>query len=667
VQAIKQPFNNIFWTLLALVKVVLVKVVLVQLVTIPLARADSPNFPSPLSTAQSMTLLGACGDRQFQSFYDISDIQNPLNSTVGQWVVVESIVSFVSQGRGNQDGYRGFWLQQPKAKIFAGLFVYHAKTKVKRGQRIRLLAQVAEYHELTELKNVRAIKVCGSQQELPESIPLSLPVSSLAELEALEGMRVHLRQPLIVSDLYGAGYGLGNYGQFAISTRLHFQPTELFTAASIRQGAAPLVIKSLDYLLVDDGQAKPYPSHIPFPNNRGFSSRNSLKIGDKIHSLTGVLHQYDEHYIIIPDAIFGPININSLARTQAPTIDNQANLVIASMNLENYFNGSPTNTEQPDVGFPTARGAKSYQGFLAQKQKLVAALATINADVIALMELENDGYGKYSAIADLMRALNKKMNADQHYQYIIPPGSKLGKDVISVGILYRGNKVKLLGAVEVLDSSSSKHFITNTDKNNTDRKSANKVLPVFDDSYHRPSLLQIFSVNNKTFALAVNHFKSKGRPCYTSEVDSLQGQCNLQRLQASLALAEFIREKVPSDRPVLIVGDLNSYSKEEPLLALYKAGYHNLNDSVLLNPNKGPSFSYSYQGYLGNLDHALANSAMLAKVRSFDSWHINSIEDSLLDYQTEANGQAYRSIDNYSAPDAYRSSDHDPLVIGIKF
>jgi len=677
VQAIKQPFKNIFWTLLilvkvvlvkvVLVKVVLVKVVLVQVITIPLAHADSPNFPFPLSTAQSMALLGACGDRQFQSFYDIADIQNPENSTLGQWVVVESIVSFVSQGQGNQDGYRGFWLQQPKAKAFAGLFVYHAETKVRRGQRIRLLAQVAEYHEVTELKNVRAVKVCSDQQVLPESIPLILPVSSLAELEALEGMRVHLRQPLIISDLYGAGYGLGNYGQFAISTRLHFQPTELFSAASIRRGTAPVVIKSLDYLLVDDGQAKPYPSHIPFPDDRGFSSRNSLKIGDKIQSLTGVLHQYDEHYIIIPDPMSGPVKINSLDRSQAPKVDNKANLVIASMNLENFFNGSPTNIKQPDVGFPTPRGAKSYLGYLAQKQKLVAALAAINADVIALMELENDGYGKYSAIADLMRALNKELNVDQHYQYIIPPTSKLGRDVISIGILYRGNKVKALGAVDILDSGSSKYYSINSERTKLDRELANKTRPLFDDSYHRPSLLQTFSVNNKTFSLAVNHFKSKGRPCHTSEVDNLQGQCNLQRLQASLALAEFIREKVPRDRPVLIVGDLNSYSQEEPLLALYKAGYHNLNNSVLFSPNKGPSFSYSYQGYLSNLDHALANSAMLAKVRSFDSWHINSIEDSLLGYQTEANGQAYRSIDHYSAPDAYRSSDHDPLVIGIKF
>jgi len=43
-------------------------------------------------------------------------------------------------------------------------------------------------------------------------------------------------------------------------------------------------------------------------------------------------------------------------------------------------------------------------------------------------------------------------------------------------------------------------------------------------------------------------------------------------------------------------------------------------------------------------------------IRSIDSWHINSVEDALLKYDTA-----------YAEPDAYRSSDHDPLVIGIQF
>ncbi|MEE3161276.1 MAG: hypothetical protein VX283_10275, partial [Pseudomonadota bacterium] len=76
-------------------------------------------------------------------------------------------------------------------------------------------------------------------------------------------------------------------------------------------------------------------------------------------------------------------------------------------------------------------------------------------------------------------------------------------------------------------------------------------------------------------------------------------------------------------------------------------------------------YSYTFSGLLGSLDHALATSDLLAQVVSVDAWHINSVEDSLVDYLTEANGQPYSSVDNYAAPDAYRSSDHDPIVVGL--
>ena len=116
--------------------------------------------------------------------------------------------------------------------------------------------------------------------------------------------------------------------------------------------------------------------------------------------------------------------------------------------------------------------------------------------------------------------------------------------------------------------------------------------------------------------------------------------------------------------PTLILGDLNSYSQEEPLLALYDAGFINLKYHY---DSKLPSFSYSFQGLLGNLDHALANSELLPFIKSVDSWHINSVEDVLLDYNKEDNGHKHPSIDTYGKPDMYRSSDHDPVVLGLQF
>jgi len=609
---------------------------------------------SSLNHASNSNSLGSCGDSQFKNYHPISAIQGTgvKSPLLNKWVVTEGIVTLDKTKE-----YQGFWLQQEAsqhsnngANIGAisvhshGIFVFHKKAKVKRGQRVRLLAQVAEYHNLTELKRVKALTVCASNQSVPEPVLLTLPVKSLAKLEVLEGMRIIINQPLLVSDLFGAGYGLGNYGQFAVSSRLHFQPTELFAVKEIRSGTAPLLDKKLDYLLVDDGYSAPFPKFIPFPNSAGFSANNPLRIGDGVNKLSGVLHSYGEHYILIPDADSkSKVKIHSQGRAKQPIVSKQVNLVIASMNLQNYFNGSPSSFKQRDVGFPTSRGAKSYPGFVMQTQKLVSALAAIDADVIAVMELENDGYGEHSSIADLTRALNKQFKYDQQYQYIIPKQRLLGTNKISVGILYRAKKAKPEGAARLINVG-----------------------------YRRPGLLQKFTLDKQAFYVAVNHFKSKGRPCKREAEDMFQGHCNQARIKAALALTDFIKHETVPGSPVLIVGDLNSYSKEDPLLVLKEAGFKNLNRITSINLSSinmasKASFSYSYQGYLGNLDHALANDAMLPFIRSLDHWHINSVEDELLNYHTEANGQSYPSIDHYAEPDAYRSSDHDPLVIGIEF
>jgi predicted extracellular nuclease len=654
--------------------------------------------------------MGTCGDTNTRDFKRITQIQGAFKSSSrkdsasksspnkrsnyinhwpsplkGQWVVTEGVVTL-----DKSNDYQGFWLQQAaessvkktvkktdkhttkkryKANVASsGIFVYHKSAKIQRGQTIRLLAQVDEYQGLTELKRVKAIGICAHNVKIPPAHELRLPVNSLAELEALEGMRVRINQNLKISDLYGAGYGLGNYGQFAISSQLHIQPTEIYHADALRSALLSKreqskveqskegqhFNKALDYLLVDDGFSQRSPAFIPFPNQHGFSAYNPLRIGDSIGPLTALLHSYGQHYILIPESL-SDISIRVQARPKHPKVATDANVIFASMNVENYFNGDPSSSKNRDVGFPTARGAKTYQQFLLQTDKLVAALSVINADIIALMELENDGYGKYSAIAVLTQALNKRLLPAQQYRYIKPNRERLGRAAISVGLLYRHHAVEPIGTARVLDSVSSVKALPL----DNDKQSSSKAL--FNEGYHRPSLLQSFKIkssnSNQWFAVVVNHFKSKGRPCRGEKKDLLQGNCNLQRMQAASALVKFIDNEVSDNRPVLLLGDLNSYSQEDPLLLLAKAGFHNLNIVDKSHEGSAPQFfSYSYQGYLGNLDHALANKAMLPFIRSIDSWQINSVEDLLLRYDSR-----------YAVPDAYRSSDHDPLVIGARF
>jgi predicted extracellular nuclease len=651
---------------------------------------------SPPVLASSGGLLGACGDFNYKNFYSISDIQGAgfTSPLIGRRVITEGVVTLVLQGRHQ---YRGFWLQQQDSPNTSnktssstsvseskGIFVYHQGQAVTSGQSVRLFARVEEYKGLTSVKKIKALKICDSGLELPKAETILLPVSSLMQLEAKEGMRIILPQELVISDLHGAGYGLGNYGQFGVSSQLHIQPTELWTAAQLRKGkASSLLKKELDYLLVDDGSAKAFPKFIPYPTIEGFSAENPIRVSDRVSHVSGILHAYDDHYIVIPENTAAIAIQTAYPRTKTPSIAKKSNVIIASMNLGNYFNGDAKNTKQNHAGFPTARGAKSAAGFTLQTDKIVSALAAMDADIIAVMEVENDGYGKNSAINSLTQALNEKIKATHQshvyahptstlqYRYVKPAinqliQGKLGRDAISVGLLYRPETVSLSGAVRVLDSRHSKNAL-------------------FNDRRNRPSLIQTFTFNQQRFVIAVNHFKARGRPCNEAEVDALQGNCNVTRYHAALALAAFLKQSEDASRPILILGDLNAYSQEEPLLALYEAGFENLkyaaqfisqdrlsNNVLFSNKNQAmkkllPSFSYSFRGLLGNLDHALANSEFLPFIKSVDSWHINALEDILLDYNTEDNGHKQPAFDTYGSPDMVRSSDHDPIILGIQF
>lgn len=507
---------------------------------------------------------------------------------------------------------------------------------------MRVRGTVSEQYGITQLQQVTELVICDQDQPLPTAIKLHLPVPDQEHFEALEGMRVQNQQHLVVSDFYGAGYGLGNDGQLVVSSRLQFQPTDVARpgSAQARQIAQD---HERDRLLVDDGVAASYPAYIPFPDHNGYGPDNPIRIGDTFQTLSGVLHHHRDDYMVVP----GKYHITATAaRTAAPTIASNANLVIASMNVLNYFNG-----DGQGGGFPTTRGARTEAAFEMQSDKIVAAITAMDADVIGLMELENDGFGSHSAIQHLLDALNARQSIDREYRFVAPAVSQMGSDAIQVGLLYRPAVVTAVGTTQVLNSSTSAHDDQGV---------------LFDQRHHRPAVIQSFRFHGQTFTLAVNHLKSKGSACHEpNEGDDGQGNCNLQRTRAAQGLIHYLDTQptgVASDA-VLVIGDLNAYSQEDPVVAFEQAGYTNLKRSPIATETQ--PFSYSFSGQLGSLDHALATESLMPWVVSATDWHINSVEDVLMDYQTESNGQPYQSVDTYAAADAWRSSDHDPVVVGL--
>lgn len=87
---------------------------------------------------------------------------------------------------------------------------------------------------------------------------------------------------------------------------------------------------------------------------------------------------------------------------------------------------------------------------LRQKAKIVSAIRQLDADVLGLMELENDGFGPQSAVKELVDALNAGQAADKQYRFVDPGLPKIGTDAITTGMLYRPSRVKPDGAAQAL-------------------------------------------------------------------------------------------------------------------------------------------------------------------------------------------------------------------------
>ncbi|HCR1527092.1 TPA: SpnA family nuclease [Pseudomonas aeruginosa] len=553
---------------------------------------------------------------------------------VNQRVAIEGVVVGDFQ---NASELKGFYVQQEDATVDGdpatseGIFVYDGGngSDVKLGDRVRVTGQVREFNGLTELVGPLQVSVLASGVALPTPAGISLPLASADALERYEGMRVQLRQTLTVNEVYN----LGRYGEVLLSSGGR-QMTPTNVVAPGEQAKAMQARNDLDRILLDDGRSGQNPDPIRYPAPE-LSAYNSLRVGDRTSAIDGVLDYSAGSYRIQP--LQTPTFEAANPRPAQPAVEGR--LRVASFNVLNYFNG-----DGKGGGFPTSRGVNTAEEFQRQKAKIVAAILASKADIVGLMEIENDGYGEFSAIADLVNGLNASLPQGQRYAFVNPNRAKLGSDEIAVGLIYRGDKVRTYRSAAVLDSS---------------------VNPEFDDTRNRPTLAQTFQEINggERLTIAVNHLKSKGSACDGDpDTGDGQGNCNLTRARAAQALVDWLAgdptgAKEP-DR--LIIGDLNSYAKEDPVNVIRSAGY---TDLVARQAGAGKGYSYVFSGQSGYLDHALANASLARQVRGAVEWHINADEPRVLDYNVEF--KTPRQQDSLYNAEPYRASDHDPVVIGI--
>lgn len=539
---------------------------------------------------------------------------------------------------------RGFFVQEEDSDADAdpatseGIFVFDGSfgVDVAVGDRVRVAGRVTEYFNLTEITDVTALDVCARGVPLPGPAVLNLPVGGPEDWEAVEGMRVVIPQTLTVGDTYN----LGRYGQvglFAGGPAYQFTQISLPDAAALDAYEEALTRRAV---WLDDGSNVQNPPVVIHPAPE-LTASNTLRAGDTVTGLTGVVNYSFDLYRLEP--VEPVVWTHANPRPESPPAVG-GTLTVASFNVLNYFNGDGLGG-----GFPTSRGANTPAEFERQRTKIIAALAALRADVVGLMEIENDGDGPQSAIADLVGGLNAALGTGA-YDYIRT--GVIGSDEIRVALIYRPGTVRPVGEPAVLTSAAH---------------------PLFDDTRNRPAVAQTFEdpVTGERFTVVVNHLKSKGSACGPGDDDlsTGQGNCNGTRENAATALAEWLATDPTgsgTDR-ILIIGDLNAYAREDPVVALEAAGYANL----IARDGGYEAYSYLFSGLRGSLDHALASAALEPLVTGAAPWHINADEPRVLDYNDTIADPGESAADTrqsaaFYAPTVYRSADHDPLVIGLR-
>ena len=581
------------------------------------------------SEAGLVTVGGDCGDASTP----ISEIQgtgaaSPHAGVMG--VVIEAIVVGDFQG---SDSLRGFYLQDSDADKDAdprtsnGIFVFDdaAFGDVDVGDVVRVQGKVTEFFHLTELTAVTRLVNCSRGNALPKPTALSLPVAEIEDFERVEGMRVIYPGSLYVTD----NSNLARLGEVGLSVG---GPLENPTSV-VAPGAEANAMQALNdrkRIQLDDGSNIQFPHPPPY-----FGADNSLRVGDTVTDLEAVMSFGFGSYELQP---IGAVNFTrNNPRAGIPEVG--GSLRVVSFNLQNYF--TTPGGSGPICG-PSAnqgcRGADNAAESSRQREKLLAGISKLDADVVGLVELENDDAD--SAVADLVAGLNAIVGAGT-YEFVAT--GAIGTDAIRVGFIYKPGSVTLRNRA-LLDSSVDARF---------------------DDSKNRPALAQTFvdKDSGETFTLLQVHLKSKGRACDDvgdPDTGDGQGNCNLTRVNAALALLDWLAtDPTASGSDIfMILGDLNAYAREGPIAALKSAGYIDLVETHVGNGFADGAHSFSFAGQAGRLDHALASPAMASNVTGLAIWHINADEPRGLDYNDFNQPQLYSA-------DEFRSSDHDPIVIGL--
>ena len=655
------------------------------------AYADPSEDPTSGSETQASTPTPSVEasahvrqTRAVSALVSIPDIQTPGDGDdsqlINQTVETKGVVTaaYPKGENANLKGLEGFTIQtpgtggtwDPARTASDGLFVFMGKSSATMpsiGDCVVVKGKVAEY---SGVKNATAATQSLTQL-LPQSItaatdcdpvkPTELSgVPTQDQMEALESMLVLPKDTWTITD----NYKTNRYGTLSLTpgTEVLRTATDVVAPGAAAQAyEAENAAKTIDlddasttdltnfkqnghkerYAYLANGAPARVGYHVTFTKPVVLESRFGSFVFQPTQMTAGN-----------PDR--SPVTITG-ERPAAPSVSGDTK--VATFNVLNYFSDLGENEpgckgyEDRDHKYVTdknckLRGAWSSQAFANQQTKIVQAINTIDADVVALEEIENPVASGVStdrdgALKSLVNALNAAAGSEV-WAYVPSPSTvPANEDVIRIAFIYKKAKIAPVGDSVIYDDPAYTGLAR--------QPLAQEFKPITDANHE-----------GKNFVVIANHFKSKGSaPKNLSGAEAAantdngdgQGNSNGVRVKQARALATFAQRF--NGTPTLLVGDFNAYTKEDPLKVLTDAGWAH-------ESGHGDS-SYVYGGRSGSMDHVFANSAAHPLITEVKSWAVNAQESIAFEY-SRANYNAYLA---FEADNPYRASDHNPEIIGL--
>ena len=325
------------------------------------------------------------------------------------------------------------------------------------------------------------------------------------------------------------------------------------------------------------------------------NSYYNVRTGDRVNGFTARVTG-ERHFVTGQ-----PIKTHHATQDRLPK-PKKGELRVVGANIENYF---------ADLGgYATKRTTPAQQAL--KTRKLASAMRAMHADIFATCEMQVGDKAPLLLLAEL----NKQ---GDRYGFVAMPMDNI--DRIGGCFIYDKTRVRPYENPLSAYADTTSH-------------------------YYARMFVQGFEqiATGERFVISINHFKSKrpGRGNYDTNAKRME---NADTLLSKLPNAV----AVYGDPDILLLGDYNCYTQEQPIQAIVRAGYPD--QLMRFCPD---DYSYVYKGEIGYLDRCFANPSMEAQIVRVRTWHVNA------DWYYQHG--AYKMKDKT----LHRYSDHDPIIVDIR-